>query len=473
MKNVDSLRLKITLMHGTAHWIVALIASLSHNVRFALMLCAWVLIDCPVYSQHKITENRFPQTRAMIDSPTNRSLRIRIVRSDQTYINAFHQVYTRIEPPYTAENYPSADRFLGATLTTYINQMKAGQYYPFNFSGWMEAFNEMYRHTGNLLYATENIRLIRAILAYRDDVRGVPLFDGTIQPVWGETGYSSFGREYFAVDDGSVIYPMLQFLEIAQDDQAVMEHLQAGEFDSMLSMINQTLTFHAAQYLEGPAPGEGHFIFLRTDLTNFVHKPQPPNWMSSIGRAYWLSWKLSGNTAFKDIALGMAQYAKNRISLATDGAYYWGYWFPIDPVSPEPVPRETIRGLPGYDWIEDVSHAGLTVSFWILMANEQQIFTPADMFRLGKTVSLGFARLNNGVIFPDLVGNPTTSLIPRIPGMAPFLHLSRYDPEVYHRIGDFYFHYWPSPGPLEGALLVTQDPALVEPNSGVDSWSLY
>ncbi len=444
------------------------------SVRWVVFLSTfWVFCTESSYSLRYPIKDRLLTSNRYTVSSMALSLRPLYDPSDQSYIDAFHQVYTRRDPPFSADDYPSIDRFLGSTLTTYINRMKADQYFPFNFSGWMEGFNEMYLHTGNLVYVDENIRLIRAILAYRDDVRGVPLFDGTIQPVWGETGYSSFGREYFAVDDGSVIYPMLWFLEIAQDHQEVMDRLAEGEYVSMLNMINETLEFHAAQYRQGPEPDEGHFIFLRTDLSYFVNKPQPPNWMSSIGRAYWLSWKLSGNTQYRDIALAMARYARNRISLATDGAYYWGYWFPINPVTPDPVPRETIRGLPGYDWIEDVSHAGLTVSFWILMAEEEQVFSPQDMERLGKTVSLGFARLNNGVIFPDLVGNPITSLISRIPGMAPFLRLSQFDPEVYNRIGDFYFHYWPSPGPMESALLVTQIPSTPEPESQVRSWKLY
>ncbi|KXK34163.1 MAG: hypothetical protein UZ16_OP3001002040 [Candidatus Hinthialibacteria bacterium OLB16] len=442
-------------------WVLPLIASV------------WIFSGVCPSSSAEVAVSGSSEMKPLVTPPGSRGPVLQAPLDDLSYAISFHQVYTLIEPPFTAQNYPAVSRFLGSTLTTSINQMKANQYYPFNFSPWMEAFNLMYLHTHDLIYVNENIRLIRSILAYRDDVRGVPLFDGTIRPVWGETGYSSFGREYFAVDDGAVLYPMLQFLEITQEHPEAMERLLPGEFESMLSMINQTLTFHAAQFREGPAPGEGRFIFLRTDLAYFVNKPQPPNWMSSIGRAYWLSWKLTGNTQFKEIALAMAQYAKNRISLATDGACYWGYWFPLNPVSPDPVPRDTIRGLPGYDWIEDVSHAGLTVSFWILMASEGQVFTHADMLRLGKTVSLGFARLNNGVIFPDLVGNPITSLISRIPGMAPFLHLARFDPEVYSRIGDFYFHYWPSPGPLEGALLVTQDPSLPQNNSSVESWTLY
>ena len=375
---------------------------------------------------------------------------------DLTYIQAFHQVFTKLDPPLTYEQYivqGRVDRFTGLTLTDYIGRFQNDQYLAFNFGGWMEAFNTMYLETGNLLYITENLRLIRAILAHRDDVRGIPLFDGNIEPVWGEEIYSSFGREYFAVDDGSVVYPMLEFLEIAQGHPEVLAVLDEGEYDTMLAMINETLEFHAAQYVEGPAPNEGHFIFLRTDLSGFTGQPQPVNWMSSIGRAYWLSWKLSGNTEFRDIALGFAQYAKNRVSLATDGAYYWGYWMPINPVTQTPVPRETIRGLPGYDWIEDVSHAALTISFWIQMANEGQVFTEQDMQRFGQTVKLGFARLDNGVIFPDVIGNRITSLINRVTGISYFLGLTPYDPEVYDRISKFYFNYWPSPNPRIGSLI--------------------
>ncbi len=375
---------------------------------------------------------------------------------DQSYIDAFHQVFPKLPTPLTYEQYivqGSVLRFTGSTLTDYIGRMQNDQYLPFNFGGWMEGFNVMYLETGDLTYVRENIRLIRAILNYRDDVRGIPLFDGNIEPVWGEEIYSTFGREYFAVDDGSVIYPMLWFLEIAQGHPEVLAELDDGEFDSMLAMINETLEFHAAQYVEGPGTDEGHFIFLRTDLTAFVGEPQPVNWMSSIGRAYWLSWKLSGNTEFRDIALGFANYAKNRISLATDGAYYWGYWLPINAVTKDPVPRNTIRGLPGYDWIEDIAHAALTFSFWVFMANDGQVFDEIDMQRFVKTVELGFARLDNGVVFPDVIGNRIVSLINRVPGMTYFMNLTPYDSEVYDRMSEFYFNYWPSAGPREGALI--------------------
>ena len=47
---------------------------------------------------------------------------------------------------------------------------------------------------------------------------------------------------------------------------------------------------------------------------------------------------------------------------APDGAYYWGYWLPADPVK-EPAPRESVKG-------EDSSHAALTVAFPIMLARE-------------------------------------------------------------------------------------------------------
>ncbi len=400
--------------------------------------------------------------------------------ADQSYIDAFHAVFPQRIPPYTLEEYLEAfpfDRYLNRpSLESAIVLMEAGDLFPFNFATWMQGFNEMYLHTGNLAYIRENLYLIRRILNYRDDVQGLTLFDGTINPVWGETGYSTDGREYFAVDDGGVIYPMYWLLEIARDHPDAMAEFDAGEWDSMLAFLDETLEFHKAQYREGPAPGEGRLIFLRTDLSGFVNQPQPVNWMSSIGKAYWLSWKLSGNAEYRDIAIAMAQYAKNRISLATDGAYYWAYWLPLNPVPTAPVPRETITGLPGYSSIEDISHAALSASFWIYMAEEGQVFTQQDMERFGQTIQLGIARLDNGILFPGLLGIPDNSQASRVlsSSVEQFIRLAQFDPEVYERMSDFYLTYWSSPGPRLTGLLLRYHPSVIGlPAANVSHWEIY
>lgn len=396
-------------------------------------------------------------------------------QTDLDYIAAFHQVFSRREPPFTVENYPPFDRFNGSTLTTAIAQMWAGQRTVSDgFGYWMEAYNEMYLLTGETIYATEHLRLIREVMNYRDDVRGIPLFTGNIEPVWGRDEFLSLGRYAFAVDDGLALYPILRFLYIAQQRTEVMALFNEGEFDSILEMLQGTLDYYNNEYVAGPGPDEAFLILMHDNTPAVEGTPQPANWMSSLGRAYWMSWKVTGNTGHRDKALALGRYMKNRISLATDGAYYWGYWLPIDPVAATPVPRETIRGRQGFDWIEDVAHGSLTISYWILLAGEGEIFTEEDMERLARTVRLGFARLNNGVLFPDVVGNPIVSLISRVPNVQHYLLLTRYDREVYERITDFYFHYWPSPGPLENALILGEfETANTEEPSRVSFWRFY
>jgi len=97
------------------------------------------------------------------------------------------------------------------------------------------------------------------------------------------------------------------------------------------------------------------------------------------------------------------------------------------------------------------------MSLPIMLADEGKIFSRNDMRRLGKTVSLGFARLNNGVLFASVTGHPGSNPnLVQIP--ARWLRLTPFDSAVYQRIADFFLTYQPSPGPLDLALLIRHKP---------------
>lgn len=396
-----------------------------------------------------------------------------------SYIQAFNQYWTIVkQPPYTAEEYIAAapfDVFIGSVVDSTLAEMWAGQRLPFNYGYWMEALVEMYLLTGRIDYVRTQLKIMREILDYRDDQRGVPLYDGVIAPVWGTDLYSTLGREGFVIDDGMVIYPMLWFLEEVQDDPFAMAEFESGEFDEMIDMIHETIDYYIGRhYRAGPGADEAHLYFERSDDSRFIGNPQPANWMSSFGRALWASWKLTGNTSHREVALELARYARNRINLATDGAYYWAYWLPLQPVSPDPVPRHTIQGWSTFPWIEDIPHAALTISFWILMAEENQVFNQVDLDRFSKTITLGFARLGDGVFLPDLVGNPHINLINRVSSIDPFFRLSPYDPEVFPRLTEFYFARISSPAPLQRALIYKYHHTLNNEPAPVGSyWRFY
>ncbi|MCA9450320.1 MAG: hypothetical protein KC931_24570, partial [Candidatus Omnitrophica bacterium] len=158
----------------------------------------------------------------------------------------------------------------------------------------------------------------------------------------------------------------------------------------------------------------------------------------AMGRALWTSWKVSGNTAHRDRAIKLANYIKNRLTLATDGAYYWEYQLPTNPVT-QPREKESINS-------EDLGHSFLTLSFPILMAEDGVVFTDEDMLRFAKTVKQGFARFNDGVLFGEVNGSPlrfdtTTEIRGVVLAVFGWARLTPWDPEVFDRIRDFYLRY--------------------------------
>jgi len=139
----------------------------------------------------------------------------------------------------------------------------------------------------------------------------------------------------------------------------------------------------------------------------------------------------------------------SRFIKAEDGAFYWSYWLPLEPVT-KPVPIKEIKG-------EDVSHGSLSMSVLAEINSQVDFLTPMEKDRLTKTVTKGFARLNNGILFGSVNGEPNSNpAYVQLP--ARWLILTPYSEEVYQRISRFYLNYVQSPGPLDLALLIRYMP---------------
>lgn len=333
------------------------------------------------------------------------------------------------------------DRYLGSTLSGAIGQMQAGtRAVMWSMDYWMESMNEAYHASGNIYYLRENLRCIRAVLNYRDDRRGVELYNGTIAPVWGTSIYSEGnGRRYYTGHSGMITFPMLEFLRLALGEAELLEDL-GDEFDEILMAVHETLDFHSRDWNDGPQMDEGHF-FNHPDSehrTQYQNIPQPANLMSAMGRALWTSWKVSGNEAHRDRALKLARYIKNRLTLATDDAYYWEYQLPTQPVT-QTRDKETIIS-------EDVGHAFLTIAFPILMAHDETVFDGTDMHRFVRTFKQGFGRFNDGVLLGEVNGSPlrfdtVDEIRGSVLGIFGWARLAPWDEEVYERVVDFYLKY--------------------------------
>jgi hypothetical protein len=377
-----------------------------------------------------------------------------IPQTDAAHIERFQQTYKKVEPVPALDAYATVARydaaFLGDNLKKALENVSNDQGgIAWCLASRMMSLNEMYRVTGDVKYLSANLECIRAVMAVRDDKRGVKLWTGIIAPAWGSDKYAQRGRAVFGVHTGMITYPMLDFLLLAKQHPDFLSKL-GNEYQTILTSAEEALAYHDRQWRDGPGKGEGHYIMMDQE-NGSEGKPKPGNRLSALGRALWTSWKVTGNTTHRDRARAIGLYMKRRLTPAPDGAYYWPYWLPLEPVE-ELAARESISG-------EDTSHAGLTIALPILLASEGEVFDEADMKRLGSTVIRGFGRLGNGILLGEITGNPRAddphnNDPHNAANSAGWLPLSKYAPAVRDRILAFYLNYAPSPSPLDLALIL-------------------
>ena len=140
--------------------------------------------------------------------------------ADAAYVKTFEKKYPPVDAPPVLSTYATAKRyddyFMGAALekviATQVQNDKATL--AWGTSPRIMSLNSMYRATGDEKYLKGNLRLIRAILAQRDDKRGIALWTGQTSTVWGCEKYVEKGRTAFACHTGMVLYPMFDCLMI-------------------------------------------------------------------------------------------------------------------------------------------------------------------------------------------------------------------------------------------------------------------
>ena len=313
----------------------------------------------------------------------------------------------------------------------------------------MEGLNAMYRVTGDRKYLDALRKTVNAVLAARDDRQGLKLWDGSVAPIWGIQRFEH-GRTAHTVNTGMITYPMLDYLLQAKGNAAFMAEL-GGEWQVTLDAVLESVNFHNRQWKDGPAEGEGYYYYLHQNPV-FDGRPLPINRSNAMGRALWTSWKLTGNQDHRDKALRIGRYLKNRLAVYPDGAYYWSYVLPEQPVE-GPIPLDQIdRGS------EDISHATITLALPVMLYEDGEVFTDEDMRRFGRTVTEGFGRMAaEGVLFEKIAGPPWSE-----PGAhirrGRWLRLGHGAPEAYELLSEYYRRYAPKPDDLTIALMLAYRP---------------
>jgi hypothetical protein len=368
--------------------------------------------------------------------------------ADQAYVKRFLETFPKVASPPTFDAYATPARYdelyMGEKLEPALQNVSNDRGgIAWGTSYRMISLNDMYHATHDAKYLAANLRCIRAVLAVTDDKIGKKLWNGRVVAAWGCDIYAERGRALHAVHTGIITAPMFEFALLAKSDAAFMQTAGA-DVEEVLNGATAALAEHDRQWRDGPEEGAGHYVGL--DQENSLEgKPLPGNRLSAMGWALWASWKVSGNTAHRDRALALGRYIKHRLVPSPDGAYYWSYSLPAEPVT-ESKPREAIAG-------EDSSHGGLTMALPLALAEDGQVFTADDLKRVGLMIMNGFGRLGGGILFGNVTGNP--KIDPKLVcNPSHWLPFTKAEPKAKDCIIAFYLNYKPTPSAYELAQLL-------------------
>jgi hypothetical protein len=93
-----------------------------------------------------------------------------------------------------------------------------------------------------------------------------------------------------------------------------------GECDVLLDVALDALSYHDEESIVGPGINEGAYYHPTDydDPGNHGHANQPAapfNWQSAVGRALWTAYLLTEDIMYRDRAVMLAHYCKNRVIL--------------------------------------------------------------------------------------------------------------------------------------------------------------
>lgn len=210
----------------------------------------------------------------------------------------------------------------------------------------------------------ENAQLV---FANRSDRLGlIDTSRNQVVPAWVSTRYSDDIPFAWLVHAGNFMYPVARWTYLVRSDDALWEEF-GWYAERFIDEITQVIDFfELVDWREGPSPNEG--FFTGHFATNLQEQPLPFNMMHTIGRTYVAMYLATGEVRFRDKAERMAFYWYNRLEMVED-RFVWNY------------ANYNNRS----NWIEDISHGGISVDFALQCYRAGILFSGEDMIRFART----------------------------------------------------------------------------------------
>lgn len=300
----------------------------------------------------------------------------------------------------------------------------------------MMSLAAMYRATGDPEYLVRLAWHADAVLAMRDDQRGVADYRGVSGACWRNLHYQPNDEPYcYAVHSGMVGYPIADLAALVLRDGLhgvpTLDGLTLGDkAASYVVAMEETVAYHEDQW-----NAAGYYVF-RSDAT-FLGYPGvdlPLNQSNALGRLLLVLHDVTGDAAHLDKATALAQRFMAQISIGSDGEYGWNYW------------GGTFSG-----YGEDISHAAINVDFAALCAARGVVFDDAALE--------GFAQTFLGPVYVDdrtvsnYVGGGATNDPSYHPQIGRWLRLTPAMSAVYTGVRDIYDLDYPGDGVASASVL--------------------
>ncbi len=228
----------------------------------------------------------------------------------------------------------------------------------------------MARSTDHPMYVDRLARHLDALLAQRDDARGVADYRGISGACWRNTSYQENGEPYcYAVHSGMLVYPMADLAAFV----ATWRHRDALAYDGQSFAAKASVYAEAAiataAYHDDEWNDAGYYVF-RGDATflEYAGKDQPLNQSNAMGLALLALYDLTGEPLYRDRAAALAGRMRGMMKALPGGGLVWNYW-------------GGAYAAPG----EDISHAALNVEFAVQAAARGVVFDAADLDAIATT----------------------------------------------------------------------------------------
>jgi len=295
----------------------------------------------------------------------------------------------------------------------------------------------MARSTEHPMYVDRMARHIDALLAQRDDARGVADYRGVSGACWRNTSYQDGGEPYcYAVHSGMLAYPIADLAAFV----ATWRHRDAlaydGETFAAKAGVYAEAAIATAAYHDDEWNDAGYYVF-RGDATflAFAGKDQPLNQSNAMGLALLALHDLTGEAAYLERAMALAKRMRAMMTASPSGGLVWNYWG-----GPYKAPGE------------DISHAALNVEFAVQAARRGVVFTEADLDKIATTF-LEHVYIDDST-FSDFIGGGGVNDPGYRAQIGRWLALTPVRGAIYAAVHDAYQRDYPAAGVGSGSLLL-------------------